>query len=214
MKLSTLVLPIEVEGEGLSRGAESILDSARRQARFVNPIWKSAKPNANDEIAASLHGKRQALTSLRQDMNILAGAGVVHIDGHAVVGNTVIPTQDPIRQDLAMAAGIASRNIAMVDETIARLRRQITEMRLATNLGSIGERQDLIDGKNLEIQAYKAQQLGTLHTFEDEWSEALTKKYQRDITINLSGGFGKTIGARPNLGSASPGLPKLPQTSR
>ena len=58
--------------------------------------------------------------------------------------------------------------------------------------------------------------MGVLGDFEDLWSEMLTKKYGRDITVNLSGGFGKTIAARPNLpgDSASPELPSSLRTSQ
>jgi hypothetical protein len=202
--------------KGLSGGLGSLWDSARRQARYSQPLFgKVFKPNPNDEIASSLHGKRQSLISLSNEANILAGGtGIIEVDGKQVIADTVISQQDPIRIDLAKSAKIVMNNIAMVDQTISDLKKLVSTARLSTQFGSRSERQDYIDGKNLEIQAYKAQQLGVLHTFEDEWSEAMTKKYQRDITINLSGGVGTTLAARPNLGSTSPGLPTLPRTSQ
>ena len=206
-------------GQGVSQGVESLIDSARRQARYLQPLpligGKTFKTNPNDEIAASLHGKRQALNSLSKDMKVLMGGQQsIFVDGKPVDVNTVIPTQDPIRQDLAMVAGIAMSNIAMVDEEIATLRAEVSKLSLDTSLGSQRERQDIIDGKNSEIQARKAQQLGVLHTFEDEWSEELSRKYERKITVNLSGGYGATIAARPNLDLSGQAVPRLPQTSR
>lgn len=200
-------------GKAVSQGIESIMDSARRQARYTQPLFgKVFKPNPSDEIANSLHGKRQALLSLTKQADILrGGTGIIEVDGKQVIADTVVPLQDPIRVDLAKSARIIMNNIAMVDDTIAELRRKVSAAGLSTQYDSQRERQDYIDGKNLEIQAYKAQQLAVLHTFEDEWSENLTKKYGRDITINLST---KSIAARPNLRSALPELPKLPQTSQ
>ena len=192
-------------GRGLQQGLESILDSGRRQARYTNPFGKVFKPNSNDEIASTLHGKRQSLMSLSNDADVLEGKeGWIFVAGEQVPVDTIIPTQDPIRIDLAKDADIAMNNIAMLDKTIALLRKEITKAGIATNLGSQRERQDIIDGKQLEIQHFKAQQLGTLHTFEDQWSERFTDMYDRDITVNLSGGMGKTIAARPNLDSTSP----------
>lgn len=186
--------------QGLEQGLESILDSGRRQARYTNMFGKVLKPNPNDEIASSLHGKRQALFSLSKDMKVLMGMeGFILENGKQVPIDTIIPTQDPIRQDLAMNANVIKNNIAMVDKTIARLRGEISKMKLATTLGTTRERQDRIDAKNLEIQTYKAQQLSVLHNWEDRMSEMLTERYGRDLTVSLSGGLRKTIGARPNL---------------
>jgi len=206
-------------GEGLAQGVESLIDSGRRQARYIQPLpWvggKVFKTNPNEEIASSLHGKRQALFSLSKDMKVLMGGQQqIMVDGKPTDINTVIPTQDPIRQDIAMEADIIKNNIAMVDKKISDLRAEISKLGLATNLGSQRERQDIIDGKNSEIQAWKSQQLGVLHDWEDGISEMLTKKYKRDITVDLGGGMGKTIAARPNLDLSGKALPNLPQTSR
>ena len=188
-------------GRGLSQGVESVLDSARRQARYTQPLFgKTFKPTSNDEIGITLYNKKQALLSLSNDAKILSGGeGYVKIDGKDVAIDTVVPTQDPIRIDLATSADVVKGNVSMLDDTISKLRSDITRMGISTSFNSQRERQDYIDGKQLEIQAYKAQQLAAIHTFESIWSEQLTKKYNRDITVDLKGGIGKTIGARPNL---------------
>jgi len=198
--------------QGLEDGLGSLLDSARRQARYTNPFGGVFNPNSNDEIASSLHGKRQALQSLSNDAKVLRGdQGYITVEGKQVAIDTVIRTQDPIRITLAGEADSAAKNIRMVDKHISDIRTEITKMRHATTLGSQRERQDLINAKQFEIQTWKAKQMAVLHTFEDIWSENLSKQFKRDIVINLSGGTGKTIAARPNLDSTSiTPLSKLP----
>jgi len=186
--------------QGLSEGVDAVIDSGRRQARYLQPLpliggktFKTGDP----EIAARLHGKRAALRSLLADAKVLEGAqGYVRIEGKDVPIDNVIPTGDPIRIQLAGDAKVVDSNIRMLDKTIAKLRADITRVRHATTLGSHRERQDIIDGKNSEIQAYKAQQLAAFNTFQDIWSRELTKKYRRDITVDLSGGPGTTIERR------------------
>ena len=188
-------------GQGVSEGLGALVDAGRRQARYLQPLpWiggKTFKTSANDEIGTTLHGKRQALQSLAKDAKVLGGGeNYIRVDGKDVHVDTVVPTNDPIRQKMAAESGVVMSNIAMLDKTVAKLRNDISKAGLATTLGTRRERQDIIDGKNSEIQAYKAMQLAALKTFEDMWSEQLTKMYKRDITVNLSGGHGTTIEAR------------------
>ena len=203
--------------KGLGEGLGSILDSARRQARYLQPLpligGKIFKPSAFDEIGTSLHGKREALTSLTKDMKVLMGGQQsIEVDGKYVDVNTIIPTQDPIRQDMAMEAKIVLKNITLFDQRIATLRGEISKLALTTSM-SRRERQDLIDGKTSEISAYKSQQLGIANAWEVDISKMLSDKYKRNINVDLGGGLGKTAGARPNLDSSGKAIPNSRQTS-
>jgi len=184
-------------GQGLSEGTSSFLDTVRRQARYTNPLGKVFKTNANDEIATSLRTKRDALNSLSKDAKVLKGGeGFITIEGEQVPIDTIVPTTDPVRIDLAMQADVVKGNVAMLDKTISTLRADISKATLATTLGSARERRDIVDGLNSQIQHFKSMQLAAMHDFEEMWSKQLTDKYERKIVVDLSGGMGTTAAAR------------------
>jgi hypothetical protein len=187
-------------GKGLSAGVESIMNNSLRSARYLQPLLgKAISPTSSGEIQKALYTKRQTMLSLNKDFDVLMTRGLVHVDGRPVDGNSVIPTQDPIRQDLAAASKTVTGHIKEEDERIAYHRKRLSTLEHATDQGTYRQKRDKIDAIKLEIQSLKASQLAKIHQYEDHWTARLSEKYGRDIRIDLSGGFDKTIAARPNL---------------
>lgn len=172
-------------GEGLS----SLADSAKSQTRYLQPlVWgKTLHANPNDEIANNLFASRKTLGQLKTDMsNGYIGGGIAYSDGQPIVGNTMIPPDDPINLELAASAKQIDSNIGQLDSQIAKLRKDLTTIPNSTNLGNSTERRDLMDSTALQIKALKAQQLAVIHEFEDELGAYLTKEYGRDVTVDFT----------------------------
>ena len=196
--------------KGISAGLESLTTNSLRSARYLQPLLgKAISPTSSGEIQRALYTKRQSMLSLNKDFDVLMTRGLVHIDGRPVDGNSIIPTQDPIRQDLAAASKTVTGHINEEDERIAYQRKRLSTLENATDQGTYRQKRDKIDAIKLEIQTLKASQLAKIHQYEDHWSARLSEKYGRNIRIDLSGGYGKTIAARPNLeGSKMREFPK------
>ena len=203
-------------GKGLSQGLDSLLDSIGSAAKIGNPIWGNSFKQTNvNEISKELFTKRNSLKSLINDAKILSNKqSTVFIDGVEQPIDTVIKTTDPLRIELAKQAEIADSNISMLDESIARLKSDNTKLALSSKFNSNRERQEEINSNISQINRWMAQQVAVLLTFEDKWSEDLSKRFKRTIKVDLSGGVGTTTAARPNLNSASPTPPTPPQTSQ
>ena len=197
---------------GIENAADALGTGLRRQARWTQPLFgKTLRPNANDEIARNLFNRRQNLKRLSNDFNSYFSGGKLSPSGRPTVGNTDVPPDDPINLELAGDAKQVDAMIGVLDKDISDLRRQISTMGNATNLGSITERNDLIDARTLEIQSLKARQLSAIIDYEKRASEVLSERYGRDIDINLA-----TFAPRANLpaSSISQELRKSPQTSQ
>jgi len=198
--------------QGLGRGLDAFGQELKRQARYSQPLFgKAVRPNANDEIAKSLFVSRDNLKRLGGQLDSgFLGGGLAYADGQLVEGQMPLP-DDPINLELAASAKQINSNIGQLDEQIKFLKRDLSTMGNATNLGSEREKHDKMDAKTLEIQALKAQQLAVLHDFEDKISTYLTERYGREIQIDLT-----SFVPRPDAteGSTLRGLLTRPQTSR
>lgn len=172
---------------GLGMGLAAVGQTLKQQSRYLQPLLgKALRPNASDEVSQFLHGSRKNLIRLSEDMrNGFVGAGVVWADGQAVKGNLRI-SDDPIHLELAADASGLNSDIGMLDKEIASLKRDLSTIRNAPNLGSLREVNDKLDAITLQIQMLKAHQLSVIHDYEDKMSLYLSKKYKRDINIDLS----------------------------
>lgn len=179
--------PEDTSLQGVSGAIKALGNGLRRQARWTQPLFgQTLRPKASGEIATSLFNRRAALKRLGNDFNSYFSGGQVDPSGNPTVGNTDVPPNDPINMELSADAKAVESNIALLDKDIGMLRRQVTTMGNATNLGSINERNSKIDAKMLEIQALKAKQLSTILDYEARASEVLTERYKRPVDINLS----------------------------
>jgi hypothetical protein len=197
---------------GLENAASAFGNGLRKQARWTQPLFgKTLRPNANDEVATLLFNRREALKRLGNDFQSYFSGGQVDRQGIPSIGNQDVPPDDPINFELSGDAKTVLANVSLLDREISGIRGQISKMANATNLGSAREKEKLIDGKTLEIQALKARQLSSILDYEAHASEVLTKRYKRPVRINLG-----TFRPRPNLPTSSIGqeLRKTPQTSQ
>jgi len=193
----------EVKGGSTEQGAMNAVDAfgsgLKSQMRILQPIWgKSVHPNVSDEIAQNLFARRASLKRLGTDFNNYMSNGLLHVDGTPVVGNTIIPPDDPLNMELAADAKTLDANIGLLDSRISQLKRDISTMGNATNLGKATEKTNQIDSKVLEIQSLKAQQLASVMAYEQHISSVLSERYKRNIEIDLS-----TFTPRENLSTGS-----------
>jgi len=121
------------------------------------------------------------------------------VDGKDIPIDTIVPTQDPIRKTLAADASTLTSTINNLDSEIGNLRKELSKIE-NSSLFSLKDKKDIKAGKQLRIQTLKSMQLGHLVTYENTISNMLSKEFDRDIRVNLSGrGLGAVIGARPNV---------------
>jgi hypothetical protein len=174
-------------GQGLSMGVDALGQSMKQSARYVQPLLgKALRPNASDEIAQTLFVSRKNLKRISDQLRQgFMGAGLVYADGQKVVGQMPLP-DDPINLELAASVQGLSSGMAHMDKEISTLKKKLATAGNAVNLGSIRERNDLMDGMTLRIQTVKAMQLAMIHDFEEKASTYLTKRYKREIEIDLS----------------------------
>ena len=175
--------------QGLSAGWDALGESAQRQMRYTQPLHGNAlRPNANDEIAKHLFTSRQVLKNLHNQLrNGYIGAGIVYADGQLIDGDPILPPDDPINLELAASAQKIDSNIGLLDQDIARLKKDLTTLGNASaSFLPRKERNDKYDSKVLQIQAIKAQQLSMLHELEEAMSEYLSERYERDIYVNFA----------------------------
>ena len=191
--------------QGVVQGLSGVIDSGVRQARYLQPITslfagRSISPGASGEIATALYNKKSSLRSLTKDAKILmGGVGYVKVDGKDIPIDTIVPTQDPIRKTLAADASTLTSTINNLDSEIGNLRKELSKIE-NSSLFSLKDKKDIKAGKQLRIQTLKSMQLGHLVTYENTISNMLSKEFDRDIRVNLSGrGLGAVIGARPNV---------------
>lgn len=177
--------------KGIGMGIEALGVSTKSQMRYLQPLplfgGKTLRPTTNDEISKNLFTGRANLKNLANQMQKgYIGAGIAYADGTAIVGNTVIPSDDPINLELAASAQAINGNIGLLDDQIAKLKKDLTTIPLSTNLGSLKEKNAKMDSIVLEIQALKAQQLAVMHEFETELSNYLSERYDRDVAVDLT----------------------------
>jgi len=201
-------------GKGFSNAVDAFGQSLKQQARYLQPLFgKTLRPNANDEIAKTLFVSRDNLKKMTTQMNNgFIGGGVAFSDGQIVQGEVPVP-DDPIYLELAASATTINSNIGQLDKSITALRRNISTASNAVNLGSQRQKNDKIDGWNLEIQAIKAQQLAVIHDFEEKLSDHLSSpsQYDRRIEVDLT-----SVTPRPDAteGLSLRGFLKSPRTSQ
>ena len=176
-------------GEAVANGAEAFGSGMKTQAKYLQSLWgKSASPSEHDEIAQNVFVRKAALKRLMTDWKAYMGAGVVKADGKPIIGNTVIPWDDPQNLELAAGASTMNKTIALLDKRIAELKENKRTMTNATDLGTAQEKRDKIDAKTLEISSLKAKQLAQFYDFEQVLSKHLTDRYGngKKITVDLS----------------------------
>ena len=164
-----------------------------RQARYLQPLFgKALRPNPNDNIARSVIRKKDALTRAKKDLDaILSGppGGAATFSGEdPIQGNTVEVPADPIQQALAASADPVLGSIKDIDTEIGKLRKRISTLgttsydQYAGKKMSVKERDDLIDSLNLQISAFKAQQLTILNKAEEQFADTVGQWIGRDLT--------------------------------
>ena len=177
--------------EGLDRGFEALGQSAKSQARYTQPLLGQAMhPNASvDEITENLVASKNAMTNLSNQLasGYIQG-GVLFTDGKPVLGDTVIPSDDPINMELsAYSKGILSSPVMReLDGKISEIQKNLTTIPNARNLGNLQARNDLKDSLTLELQSLRAHQLSIIHQAESEMSRVLTERYKRQIDIDFT----------------------------
>ena len=164
-----------------------------RSARYLQPLFgKALRPNPNDSIARSVIQKKDALTRAKKDLDaVLSGTpgGAATFSGEdPIQGNTVEVPADPIQQALSATAGPVLSSIKDIDTEIGKLRKRISTLGTTTQdqyTGkklSVKDRDDLIDSLNLQISAYKAQQLTILNKAEEQFADTVGQWIGRDLT--------------------------------
>ena len=175
----------------VAKGAEKALDafgtSLASSARYLQPVLgKALRPNANDEVARNLFASRDNLKKLQNAFNNgYLGGGVAFANGRLIEGQVPIP-DDPITLELAASASVIDANIGQLDKDIADIRRQLSAMGNAPNVGTTRQKFDKMDALTLQIQSLKAIQLSVIHDFEQKFSAHLSDKYDANIEIDLT----------------------------
>ena len=113
------------------------------------------------------------------------GGGVAFANGRLIEGQVPIP-DDPITLELAASASVIDANIGQLDKDIADIRRQLSAMGNAPNVGTTRQKFDKMDALTLQIQSLKAIQLSVIHDFEQKFSAHLSDKYDANIEIDLT----------------------------
>jgi hypothetical protein len=202
--------PIKAFGQGF----DALGQSVKSQSRYLQPLLgKVLRPNDNDEISESLFASRQNLKNLATQMtNGYIGAGIVYANGESILGDAFQLKDDPINIELAASASGIEADVGKLDAEIAQLKKHRSTMGNATNLGSIREKWNKIDGMTLQIMALKAQQQSILHDFEDKLSTYLTDRYGTDAEGNVFREIEidfRTFSARPNVQKGDLGAKEL-----
>jgi hypothetical protein len=164
-----------------------------RQARYLQPLFgKALRPNPNDSIARSVIQKKDALTRAKKDLDaVLSGTpgGAATFSGEdPIQGNTVEVPADPIQQALSATADPVLSSIKDIDGEIGKLRKRISTLGTTTQDQYTGKklsvkgRDDLIDSLNLQISAFKAQQLSILNKAEEQFADTVGQWIGRDLT--------------------------------
>ena len=176
-------------GTGLSSVGGAFVEEAKRQSRYVQPLLgKALQPSSyGDEITSSLIARKATLERLNTfDLNSYIGAGIVYADGKQIVGDTVIPRDDPVNLQLATSAKPILSELATFESQAAKLKKDLDTIPNARDKGSYKERQDLMAAKTLELQGVRAQQLAIINHYEDFLSEALSKTYDKTVVVDFS----------------------------
>lgn len=200
-------------GAGASSALESLTDSTQHQMRYMQPLFgKMIHPTKSDELNDTMYQIKPVLESLSTQMkNGYMGGGIAYVDGALVEGDTIIPSDDPITLELAASVDGVLDTVRAFDEQINNIKKGLTTIPNATNMGSIKDRKDRTDSIILEMQVIRAQQVAVIQDIEVKLSQYLSERYGRDVDIDL-----RTYASRPNLakGSKMPEFLNLPQTPR
>lgn len=183
--------------ESVATRGEYALDelgrNALRQARYLQPLFgKALRPNPNNDIARSVVHKKDALTRAKKDLDAvtsgLPGGAAAFSADDPVRGNTFEVPADPIARALAASVDPIMQPVKLIDTEISKLRKQISTLGTATvdmytgKRLTVKSRDDLIDSLNLQISAFKAQQLSILNQAEEQFAETVGQWIGRDLT--------------------------------
>ena len=173
-------------------GLEQLGTEVAKQAKYVNPLFPSLRPNANDEIADSVRVKKDGLTRMNDELNVMLTKGQVHSmdTPHPFLGNSLNPSQDPIMMDAANYVLATRFQSNLYDTEVATLRKDMTDVsassRYKGRVISRKERDQLVDSFQMQIKAKRAEQLALLEKAEQSLSDDLSEKYGREIEINFA----------------------------
>ena len=188
-------------------------ESAKSQTRYLGGLWnKAVRTNINRHpVTIELFGKVQALHRLNKSFALQFSGGQASRALNALPGNTGIAPDDPVWRLVAKDAQVMLSGINVLSSDIQSRREKIASLQNASNQPSIEARNDRIDALSLEILGIRHMQLVELYRYEDALSELLSKKFGREININLS-----TLTWRADLPgrSADQELGNLPQISQ
>jgi len=173
-------------------GLEQLGTEIAKQAKYVNPLFPSLRPNANDEIADSVRVKKDGLTRMNDVLSVMLNKGQVHSmdTPHPFLGNSLDPSQDPIMMDAANYVLATRFQSNLYDTEVATLRDDMTDVaassRYEGRVISRKERDRLVDNFQMQIKAKRAEQLALLEKAEQSLSDDLSEKYGREIEINFA----------------------------
>jgi hypothetical protein len=184
---------------GLSNAMQAFGNGLQRQTRWTQPLFgKALRPNSNDEIAQDVFARKARLELLKKDFQLYQGDGVIDMNGRPIPGGTAIPPDDPINLELSADAANVEGMVAGFEDEIRQLRKDLTNLGNSPQFDSLRERDEKIDAIHLQISQFRALQLAEYLRYEQRASEILSKRYGRQVTIDLS-----TFTPRDNLPNTS-----------
>jgi hypothetical protein len=153
------------------------------------------RPSSDREITSQVMSKKGNLKAISNDASVLITGGFVQMDGTPIAGNSLVPSMDPVYQDLALSAKPILSDIDSQEKEIGKYKMWISSIGTSTNDPNVTgkktltprDRLDLIDGWNLKIDQLRTEQLWTLKNWEQTASQKLSGIYGRPIHVDFSG---------------------------
>ena len=152
--------------------------------------------NPNNETTRKLFVAKTSLNDIVERTTILNTGGMSATGRLLAGGDTLVPTEDPIEQQLMTIAPTILTEISKMDGLIKDLKDKVSTARNANKLYGEGgriiipknaqEKQDYIDAWNLDIATLKALQWQVIEGRMQEFNERMSEQLKRNINIDLT----------------------------
>ena len=183
--------------EGFPRFLSEAGRGLKKSARFVNPLFPGTLSfNPNNETTRKLFVAKTSLNDIVERTTILNTGGMSATGRLLAGGDTLVPTEDPIEQQLMTIAPTILTEISKMDGLIKDLKDKVSTARNANKLYGEGgriiipknaqEKQDYIDAWNLDIATLKALQWQVIEGRMQEFNERMSEQLKRNINIDLT----------------------------
>jgi len=179
---------LEAIGSGVSAAASAVGKSRAPAMLFQDKLFSIGQ----SEIEKTTRARATALSRMSTDFRKFMNEGLFTANGTRIIGDTVIPFNDPIYQELTVSAKLIEGQANIFTKQISDLMLNINSVKYATEIDGepAGERQKRLRTLGLRLQLRKlyAEQNALYIQFETAMSGRLTKLFKMEdnpIKIDL-----------------------------